>query len=258
MAEPETQGGTAEAEPTPEQGPDISAIAERMDSFAQDMAGLKEAVLAPEPEYGYEPEYGQPDPYQQQFAGQPYQQQPFAGQPQQPYAGQPEYGQQPGMQPGQVPGQPQVLYDEWGNPVQLPPQQQMPQQQEQLPPWAQQLMEQTQGIQSQIERQQVLGKVAEFEARYPELKNPEVFTPAAEAAQQKALQMGRPDLAGDPEFVVMSWLADRAANSAGSETPAGSAQEMQLETPGGVAPEQPEVHPGDRILEAWQSRQPPW
>src|SRR4051794_10845484 len=110
---------TAEAEGTTEQGPDISAIAERMDSFAQELGGLKEAVLAPEPEYGYEPEYGQPAPYQQQFAGQPYQQQPFAGQPQQPYAGQPEYGQQPGMQPGQVPGQPQVLYDEWGNPVQL-------------------------------------------------------------------------------------------------------------------------------------------
>ena len=274
MSDEPTQGGTAEAEPTTEQGPNIAAIAERMDSFAQELGGLREALTEPEPEYGQEPYgfdyvdpsqlagqgYPQPSPVQQQFAPG-YGQQPYA--PQQPYAGQPDpYGQyqpQPQFgQPGMQPGQPQFMDDGYGNMVPVPQQPQQQFQQQQEDPRLAEVLQTVQGLQTQFERQQVLGKVAEYEARYPELKKPEVFRPAAEAAAAKAQEMGRPDLAGDPEWVVTHWLAERAANSAGSETPAGSAQEMQLEQPGGVAPAQPEVDPGDAIVDAFTSKRPPW
>ena len=263
----EAEAGQAAVEPeaaptaAPEGGSDPleGRLTEFMSEVRQELGGLRDTLTAePEPGYGPDPGYGPAaDPYANPYGPQdPY------GAPQQPF------GQDPQVPPGY-----QVLYDEHDNPVVMPIQQQpgMPGVQPGVPPQHQQspwggvppeLQQTVQSIQERLDRREMLDKVSQYEQRFPELQNEAVYKPAAEAAWQQALEITGGNeqeaarLASNPDFVVRNWLADRAASGAASETPAGGAPGIQLESAGGATPEPEERDEGQDIVQAMTGRNP--
>jgi hypothetical protein len=242
--------GTAEgqngAEAGEEQGgSDIGALVERMDQFSEQLGQLQG-------QQGEDPYGG--DPYAA-FAGEAFEDPYQAGQA--PYVGE-GFGQEPQGE------QLVTLYDEAGQPHQVPAS--MFEQQQGPDP---QRLAQELGIpeiQQQVERMQMMSTVSQYEQQYPELRDEAVYRPAAEKALQRAMMIAEGDqaeayrLASNPHFVVDTWLAGRAGQGAGSETPAGSAgQEMPLEGASGTqGPGEQQRDPGDAMVSAVKSRQPPW
>lgn len=76
----------------------------------------------------------------------------------------------------------------------------------------------------------------DLEARYPDLRDPEVAKDVVGHAQEWAARMGMPDAARHPVMVEMAYLASRARQAAQSEVPAGDGN-VRLEG-GGGAPQQ--------------------
>lgn len=87
-----------------------------------------------------------------------------------------------------------------------------------------------------INQLQASHAAADLEARYPELKDPEVASAAVARAGELAQMMGMPDLARNPVLVEQAFLASKAMQAAQSEVPADGAG-LTLEG-GGGAPHQ--------------------
>jgi hypothetical protein len=79
--------------------------------------------------------------------------------------------------------------------------------------------------------------LAALEDEFPALATDEVAKPVLAAAAQAAQQFGRPELATDPDFIRMQYLAQRGEEAARQETPAGGQQQVQLGAGGGAPPE---------------------
>lgn len=249
---PEAQAPEGAAE-QPQQQQDFGPLLERMNDFGGQLGEIRERVEQFQPA---EPGPVQQQPYQDPYGyGDPYAQQP----------GQPPYGPQQPVGPEQFapepqfgPGAGQVLYDANGYPVEIPGQQ--PQQQVD-PEQAREQLAQMLGVdelRSEFQRMQTINRAREIEAQYPALQNRETVKTVTEQAAQRAQQIGQPELAANPEFVLMTYLAGRASDSAAGETPAGGADAIQLETPGGTSPEQPQLDEGDLIVAAMDARRPQW
>lgn len=256
-----TQVGDAPAPETPEGGqaetqsaPDLGPLLERMDQFGSQLGEVKEQVgqfgQQPEPqEPGFQ--YGQPqyDPGQQ-----------FGYDPQQPVGPQ-QFG--PGAQYGPEAGQQYV--DEFGNPMGDPYGQQP---QPQMDP--EQIRDQLsdvlglEGIRNEVAQMRATRDAEALKQKYPDFADPEKVGPIRESVESAAWEIAGGDqahaekLMNSPAFWEREYLAGRARESAASETPAGGANEIQLETPGGTAPEQPELDEGDGMVAAMTRRQPQW
>lgn len=144
---------------------------------------------------------------------------------------------------------PELLYDEYGQPYDAETGEPIdPQQAEQAQ--LQQFVDQrvTNAVQEAIkpllenqERQRIVQEADQLEGEFPELADPEKAGQAVETARGLAEQMGQPELAGDPKFVRLSYLAGKAEQLAAQETPAGSTQEaVSIEGGGGATPVSPE------------------
>lgn len=92
-----------------------------------------------------------------------------------------------------------------------------------------------------------------LEDQYPTLATQEGAAPVLQAARQFAEQRGIPDLARDPEFLELQYLAQVGRERAEQETPAGAQTDgVQLEQ-GGSAPAEPEE---DSVFaQLWAQRQ---
>ncbi len=94
--------------------------------------------------------------------------------------------------------------------------------------------------------------LAALEDEFPALATDEVAKPVLEAAASAAQQFGRPELATDPDFIRMQYLAQRGEEAAKQETPAGAQQQVRLETGGGAPPE-PQQNQFERLAQQPQS-----
>lgn len=245
-----TETGGAEAQT----GPDFGPLLERMDQFGSQLGEVREQVgqfQPPEPQQQPEPQYGQPG--QQQY-GQPQ----YGGFPQQPFQ-QEQFGGEPQYDPSQG----QVLYDQFGNPVEIPG----AQQQQVDPQQAAQQLASVLGLpdlQSEVAQMRAHRDAEMLKGRYPDFADPEKFQAIHGAVQQRAMAVARGDeefaqrLMSGPEFWEDTYLAGRARDSAAAETPAGGADAIQLETPGGTTPERAELDEGDLIVAAMDKRRPQW
>lgn len=75
-----------------------------------------------------------------------------------------------------------------------------------------------------------------LEAKYPVLGDPAKAGEYINKAVQQAQLLGRPELAREPGFLEMVYLADEATKKSAAEQSAGGQQEVTLERGGGAAP----------------------
>lgn len=95
-------------------------------------------------------------------------------------------------------------------------------------------------VQQQLAEMRRDSEARDLEGRYPALQDPKNAEAALNAAQQYAQAFGRPELALEPRFIEMAWLAQSGAQLAQSEVPAGGQQGSPLERGGGAGPMQQE------------------
>jgi hypothetical protein len=224
-------------------GPDLGPLLERMDQFGSQLGEVREQVgqqFQPEPqEPGFQ--YGQPDPGQQ-----PYGPEQFGGEPQ--------YGPEAGQQ----------YVDEFGNPV--PDGYGQPQPQMDPEQVAAQLRDALGlgNLESEVAQMKATRDAESLKQKYPDFADAEKVGKIRESVESAAWEIAGGDqahaekLMNSPAFWEREYLAGRARESAASETPAGGANEIQLETPGGTAPEQPEQDEGDLMVAAAERRKPSW
>lgn len=130
------------------------------------------------------------------------------------------------------------------------------------PQAAQQLLQQMVGQHSQQAVQEAVGPLMErinnmeiqrqaesLEAEFPELQKEEVAGAVLQAAEQHAAEIGQPELGRNPAFVRVVYLAQKAADRAAGEVPAGT-QPDGLEAAGGAVAPTPQVDPADGIVAA--------
>lgn len=94
-------------------------------------------------------------------------------------------------------------------------------------------------MQPHLEAQEQSRRDAEadaLEAKYPVLGDPAKAGPYIDKAVQQAQLLGRPELAREPAFLEMVYLADEATRKSAAEQSAGGQQEVTLERGGGAAP----------------------
>lgn len=151
-----------------------------------------------------------------------------------------QFGQQPEPEPEQDPYQgfdPSVLagYEdaEQGPDVNAIAQQLGPQFQQMLAPIQQQL-------QDLILERDAMNIASEF----PELAQEDVANETVKLAHQLAEGLGRPELANEPKFWRLAYMAGRAAEAANSEG-RDAPQAAHLEGGGGAAPAGSQVNPAD-------------
>ena len=97
-----------------------------------------------------------------------------------------------------------------------------------------------------------------IEAKYPELQDEKVLSEMVGKTIQAAKSRGRDELAAEPWFFEMVYLAERAGERAGQESPDGAGRDVSLESAGGASAagaEQEEEDPGDRIVALANKRQ---
>jgi hypothetical protein len=161
----------------------------------------------------------------------------------------PSQGYEEGYDPQYEP-QGEVL-DEYGNPVEYDPNQEMLQQA--VGPLAEQL-QQTQGLVQQMRQERQEDELNSLTIDYPQLDEPEVQQAVAQEVNQQAMEFaqrlmsqGFPQEAAqqayeayrmDPGVVERTYLSKYGGNGAGQEAPAGDSQ-VQLESGSGAAPSQP-------------------
>lgn len=75
-----------------------------------------------------------------------------------------------------------------------------------------------------------------LETKYPVLGDPAKAGEYIDKAVQQAQLLGRPELAREPGFLEMVYLADEATKKSAAEQSAGGQQEVTLERGGGAAP----------------------
>jgi hypothetical protein len=233
------QRARAEAPQTPEVNPDLL---NRMNEFGSQLGEIKETLgqfqTGAEPqEPGFQ--YGQPDPGQQ-----PYGPEQFGPEPQ--------YGPEAGQQ----------YVDEFGNPV--PDGYGQPQPQMDPEQVAAQLRDALGlgNLESEVAQMKATRDAESLKQKYPDFADQEKVGKIRESVESAAWEIAGGDqahaekLMNSPAFWEREYLAGRARESAASETPAGGANEIQLETPGGTAPEQPEQDEGDLMVAAAERRKP--
>jgi hypothetical protein len=93
-------------------------------------------------------------------------------------------------------------------------------------------------IKAQLDEMRMRGEANDIAREFPDLNNPEVVKPVLDAAHRHAQRLGNEDLAGEPWFIRMTYLAGRAEEMAGQETPAGGQDGIRLEGAGAGAPSQ--------------------
>lgn len=94
-------------------------------------------------------------------------------------------------------------------------------------------------MQPHLEAQEQSRRDAEadaLEAKYPVLGDPAKAGEYIDKAVQQAQLLGRPELAREPGFLEMVYLADEATKKSAAEQSAGGQQEVTLERGGGAAP----------------------
>ena len=94
-------------------------------------------------------------------------------------------------------------------------------------------------MQPHLEAQEQSRRDAEadaLEAKYPVLGDPAKAGEFIDKAVQQAQLLGRPELAREPAFLEMVYLADEATRKSAAEQSAGGQQEVTLERGGGAAP----------------------
>ncbi|HMS60682.1 MAG TPA: hypothetical protein PKD63_00260 [Solirubrobacteraceae bacterium] len=94
-------------------------------------------------------------------------------------------------------------------------------------------------MQPHLEAQEQSRRDAEadaLETKYPVLGDPAKAGEYIDKAVQQAQLLGRPELAREPGFLEMVYLADEATKKSAAEQSAGGQQEVTLERGGGAAP----------------------
>ena len=222
-----TEGGEQTADQAPAWFTDYVSTAD------QQMAELRESLdtRLPAPQ-----QQEQPDPWQQQPGFDPYGQQD-------------PYQQQQGFQ------NPDDIYGPDGEPDPQAAQQFLQQfVQAQNQPLVQQLQQQNEmlrALRSSLDAR-------DLEEQYPELASEGGAEKAMQLAAAEAQRIGRPELATDPAFLELTYLAEKARTSAAQEQPAGTATGVPLEAAGGAQPAEPEEDPGERIARAYGRPHPIW
>lgn len=220
----EQTGG--EAAPAQQQtgGPDIGALTERFNSFAEDMGSRFDQL-----ESSFDP--GHPG----------------------------ELGglEQPGGFDAQIPpgaafqDETGAYFDQYGQPVQRQPQQD-PQalREEMRKELRAEMSKELEPILEHFKGQEL----AQLEQQFPEFRDRESADKVVAAADEMAAKLGQPELADSPEFLKMMILAQKGEAAAKSEIPAGAEDnEVQVETASGSNPGASELDPGDRIVKAGSS-----
>lgn len=205
-----------------EGGVDLSAINERLDSFGETLQDIGERFQS------LQGQGGQPQP-----EGDPG------------YAGEPQWG-----------------YDEFGNPIAgqaggLPDTSQLYGPDGSMDPaQAQQYLQGMVGqavgpLAAELKEMKVRSSARDLMERHPELKQHDVAAEVWNAVQDRAVQIGRPDLATEAGFVELVYMARKASEAAQQEVPAGAGpQEAVLEGGGGAAPGATEPSLGERMRNA--------
>lgn len=104
-------------------------------------------------------------------------------------------------------------------------------------------------VMQEIQAMRVERDAERLEQQYPDLQDPANAKAALDAAQEAAVQMGKPELAQSPALVEMAYLASQARERAAAE-PAAGASGNDLESGGGAAPSEEEDDPAQRIVDA--------
>jgi hypothetical protein len=112
------------------------------------------------------------------------------------------------------------------------------------------LQQQLQAVTEQLEDMRIRGEANDIAREIPDLDKPEVAKATMEAAQRHAQQLGMPELASEPAFLKMTYLAGRAEVQAQQETPAGGHDGVRVEGAGGTPMNltDAETEYGDRIV----------
>lgn len=113
-------------------------------------------------------------------------------------------------------------------------------------------------LEQQLKEGDLQRRAGAIAQQYPKFREQEYAEQAIAKAEQQAHRMGRPDLAGDPDFILLTDLAGLAQANAQQQTAAGQPDDMTLEP--GHGGQGPQALSGDeqadRILAAAQKRNP--
>lgn len=144
-----------------------------------------------------------------------------------------------GYEPEQYEQQPQV--DQMGNQQQAMSQQQAEQ-------YLQGLIDR--GVESRLTPYMAQQRALQIEQQYPELQKPEVVGQLQQDAVRLAQSMGNPDLARNPDFLLLAYQAKQAASSASQQTAADEQPGSGLEGGGAQAPGEETPNLAERMLAA--------
>jgi hypothetical protein len=106
------------------------------------------------------------------------------------------------------------------------------------------LQQQLAPMQEQLQQARVEREADALVGEFPELAEPEIAQKVVGLAKQMAEQNGRPELANEPWFWRMAYMAGRAAENANTEG-RDAPQAAHLEGGGGATPAGSQVNPAD-------------
>lgn len=114
-------------------------------------------------------------------------------------------------------------------------------------------------IQEQRVAERRVAEADAIQAKYPELEDEAVLKEMVELTVQAANELGKPELAMEPKFFEKVYLAERAGERAGQESPDGADRDVSLESARGASAaggEEEEEDIGDRIVALAKQRNP--
>lgn len=100
-----------------------------------------------------------------------------------------------------------------------------------------------QPLQQQVQEQRIEQAARDLAAEFPELENEQTATEVVNASRVLAEQFGQPELAGQPQFWRLVFMAGKAAESANAE--GADAPAAHLESGNGAAPVASQVQQAD-------------
>ena len=116
-------------------------------------------------------------------------------------------------------------------------------------------------IQEQREAERRVAEANAIEEKYPELQDEKVLKEMVDLTIQAAQELGKPELAAEPKFFEKVYLAERAGERAGQESPGGADRDVSLESARGASAaggEEDEEDAGDRIVALAQRTRAPF
>ena len=114
-------------------------------------------------------------------------------------------------------------------------------------------------LQQQVQEQRIEQAARDLASEFPELENEETATEVVNASRVLAEQFGQPELAGQPQFWRLVFMAGKAAESANAEGESPNA--AHLESGSGATPAGPQAQQADlaQIFGVQPNRDPvPW